>query len=117
LVNAIEAAGSNGQVRIRLAAAPAEEFRGAGAMLEVADSGPGIQPDDERRLFRPFFTTKGEQGTGLGLWVSMGIVQKHGGMIHLQNCGEEIYKGACASIFLPAKTLAVGIHPVPLAKA
>lgn len=106
LVNAIEAAGTNGRLRIRLAAAPAEEFRGAGAMLEVADSGPGIQPEDQRRIFRPFFTTKGEQGTGLGLWVSMGIVQKHGGMIRLQNCGEQVYKGACASIFLPAKTLA-----------
>lgn len=115
LVNALEAAGANGRVRIRLAAAPAEEFRGAGAMLEVADSGPGIQPEDERRLFRPFFTTKGEQGTGLGLWVSMGIVQKHGGMIRLQNCGEQIYKGACASIYLPAKTLAITNHRAPLA--
>lgn len=105
-VNAIEAAGMNGHMRIRLSSAPAEEFRGTGALLEVADSGPGIQKADANRLFRPFFTTKGEQGTGLGLWVSMGIVQKHGGTIHLENCGEQVYKGACASIYLPAKTLA-----------
>ncbi|MFZ0661297.1 MAG: CHASE3 domain-containing protein [Acidobacteriaceae bacterium] len=112
LVNAIEAAGRRGRMRIRLQATPAEEFRGAGAMIEVADSGTGILESDVRRLFRPFFTTKGEQGTGLGLWVSMGIVQKHGGMIHLQNCGEQVYKGACASIYLPAKTLAsVGREP------
>lgn len=108
LVNAVEAAGPNGRMRVRLQATPAEEFRGAGAMIEVADSGAGIRDGDTQRLFRPFFTTKGEQGTGLGLWVSMGIVQKHGGMIRLQNCGEETYKGACASIYLPAKTLAGG---------
>lgn len=108
LVNAVEAAGPHGHMRIRLQGIPAEEFRGAGAMIEVADSGTGIRDGDAQRIFRPFFTTKGEQGTGLGLWVSMGIVQKHGGMIRLQNCGEEIYKGACASIYLPAKTLAGG---------
>lgn len=109
LVNAIEAAGEKGRIRIRLRPAPAEEFRGAGVMIEVADSGPGIQNGDAHRIFRPFFTTKGEKGTGLGLWVSMGIVQKHGGTIRLQNCGEPQYQGACASIYLPAKTLA-GSH-------
>lgn len=108
LVNAVEAAGPGGHMRVRLQATPAEEFRGAGAMIEVSDSGAGIRDGDAQRLFRPFFTTKGEQGTGLGLWVSMGIVQKHGGMIRLQNCGEDLYKGACASIYLPAKTLAGG---------
>ena len=108
LVNAVEAAGPGGHMRVRLQATPAEEFRGAGAMIEVSDSGAGIRDSDEQRLFRPFFTTKGEQGTGLGLWVSMGIVQKHGGMIRLQNCGDHLYKGACASIYLPAKTLAGG---------
>jgi PAS domain S-box-containing protein len=114
LVNAIEAAGPHGHMRIRLQATPPEEFRGAGAMIEVSDSGAGILESDAQRLFRPFFTTKGEQGTGLGLWVSMGIVQKHGGMIRLQNCGEQIYKGACASIYLPAKTLAGGGQRPPI---
>ena len=106
LVNAIEAAGPAGKVRIRLEAAPPEELRGAGALLEVADSGSGIADDDAERLFQPFFTTKGEQGTGLGLWVSAGIVQKHGGTIRLQNCSQEDYAGACARIYLPAKTMA-----------
>lgn len=50
--------------------------------LEVEDSGPGVSPDSERRLFVPFFTTKpvGE-GTGLGLSISYGIIQSHGGTI------------------------------------
>jgi signal transduction histidine kinase len=116
LVNAVEAAGTKGRIRIRLKNVPAEEFRGAGALIEVADSGPGIQNGDAHRVFRPFFTTKGEKGTGLGLWVSMGIVQKHGGMIRLQNCGEAQYPGACASIYLPAKTLAgLDRHAAPVA--
>ena len=106
LVNAIEAAGPDGRMRIRLESSPAEEFRGAGAVIEVVDSGPGITDFAAQHIFTPFFTTKGEQGTGLGLWVSMGIVQKHGGMIRLQNCGLEDYSGACARIYLPAKTLA-----------
>ena len=106
LVNAIEAVGPKGRIRIRVEAAPAEEFRGAGAIIEVADSGPGVADGAAERLFQPFFTTKGEHGTGLGLWVSMGIVQKHGGTIRLVNCGDEEYRGACARIYLPAEMLA-----------
>ena len=103
VVNAIEAAGSRGHVRIRLKGAPAEELRGAGALIEVADSGPGIPEGNESKLFQPFFTTKGENGTGLGLWVSMGIVQKHGGMMRLLNCHEKEYGGACVRIYLPTR--------------
>lgn len=106
LVNAIEAAGERGRMWVRLQPSPPEEFRGAGAVIEVIDSGPGITDFAAEHIFTPFFTTKGDQGTGLGLWVSMGIVQKHGGMIRLQNCGLDDYSGACARIFLPTKTLA-----------
>lgn len=106
LVNAIEAAGQQGRVRIRVETAPAQEFRGAGALIEVADSGPGIKDANAARIFQPFFTTKGEHGTGLGLWVSMGIAQKHGGSIRLENCSDKEYGGACAQIFLPAKATA-----------
>jgi len=52
------------------------------ASVELEDSGPGVKPGDEAKLFQPFFTTKpvGE-GTGLGLSVSYGIIQSHGGRL------------------------------------
>jgi PAS domain S-box-containing protein len=108
IVNAIEAAGPRGRVRVRLEPTSAEQFRGAGAVIEVADSGPGVAESAVPRLFQPFFTTKGEHGTGLGLWVSMGIVQKHGGTIQLENCHDPEYPGACARVYLPLKTPASG---------
>jgi PAS domain S-box-containing protein len=105
LVNAMDAAGKNGRIRIRLEKSPAEELRSAGAIVEVSDSGAGVSEATEKNLFQPFFTTKGEAGTGLGLWVSMGIVQKHGGMIRIRN-GKDDYPGAHVRVYLPAKTLA-----------
>jgi two-component system nitrogen regulation sensor histidine kinase GlnL len=56
----------------------------AAAVLEVADRGPGIAPEAERQLFNPFFTTKAS-GTGLGLPISVRIVEEHGGTIEVQS--------------------------------
>jgi PAS domain S-box-containing protein len=104
--NAIDAAGSKGRIRIRMEPADAEELHGAGAVVEIVDSGVGIPPDIQPRLFQPFFTTKGANGTGLGLWVSMGIVQKHGGAIRIGNGDEPGLPGASIRVFLPARTFA-----------
>jgi signal transduction histidine kinase len=106
VANAIEAAGTHGRIRIRIDRAEAGELHGAGAIVEVEDSGPGIPPESAKRLFQPFFTTKGADGTGLGLWVSMGIVQKHGGSISLIESSDPVLGGACIRVFLPARTLA-----------
>jgi signal transduction histidine kinase len=73
--NAAEAAGPGGRVEVRLAATP-----GGGAELAVTDSGPGLSAEARDKLFEPFFTTK-PAGTGLGLAVSLGIVQAHGGTL------------------------------------
>lgn len=106
IVNAIEAAGAKGRLRIRAEQAESSEFHGSGAMIEIADSGPGIPAGAASKLFQPFFTTKGADGTGLGLWVSMGIVQKHGGSIRVGKSDDGELTGACIRVFLPTRTLA-----------
>jgi signal transduction histidine kinase len=55
--------------------------------LAVSDTGTGISEANRKHLFEPFFTTKSDVGTGLGLWVSKGIVEKHGGTIVVDSIG------------------------------
>jgi signal transduction histidine kinase len=74
---AIEAAGgARGRIAIKVFDA------GRKVRLEVLDNGPGVRPEDEPKLFQPFFTTKPVgKGTGLGLSVSYGIIDSYGGTI------------------------------------
>jgi signal transduction histidine kinase len=72
-----------------------------GVRILIADNGSGIQEGDRQQLFRPFFTTKGEKGTGLGLWVTQGIVRKHGGYIRLRSSTAAGRSGTCFSVFIP----------------
>ncbi len=106
ITNAVDATGPEGRILIRMRGVPAEELRGAGVTIEILDSGPGIADQASQKLFQPFFTTKGDQGTGLGLWVSMGIVQKHGGTIRIENSSDPEIRGASVRVYLPARTLA-----------
>ena len=72
---------------------------GSYVRLTVADNGCGMPPDVVERAFEPFFTTKPQgEGTGLGLAVSWGVVQQHGGFIH---CASEVGAGTTFEIYLP----------------
>lgn len=73
LGNALEAGASEVRVRCR--------DEGARVLVDVVDSGRGVKPGDEARLFRPFFTTR-PSGTGLGLSVVQRILEAHGGTVH-----------------------------------
>lgn len=76
------------------------EQEGAKEYIEIktADTGCGIQPENLSRIFDPFFTTKGQKGTGLGLSVIWGIIDNHGGSIHVDS---EVNKGTTFTILLP----------------
>ena len=71
-----------------------------GVRVTVADTGEGISPDIRTRLFEPFQTTKEQTGTGLGLWVSKGIVEKHGGRIRMRSRRGERH-GTVFAVWLP----------------
>lgn len=73
-----------------------------GVRITVLDTGTGIPAHLRKNIFQPFFTTKSDVGTGLGLWVTRNIVEKHGGTIHLKSKAEVSQHGTAFSIFLPA---------------
>jgi two-component system NtrC family sensor kinase len=82
--------------------APPKSVEGPWVEVTVSDTGVGIPPEHINRIFEPFFTTKEiGQGTGLGLAVSMGIVQKHGGQLQVES--EGINRGATFRLILPLK--------------
>jgi PAS domain S-box-containing protein len=107
IANAAEAAGPGGEVRIRVTPQSGTVRQGqkreAGAIVTISDNGMGIPPEVRPHLFQPFFTTKGEKGTGLGLWVSRGIVTKHGGTIELASDTGETTHGTVVTVFLATK--------------
>ena len=96
VVNGAQASGENGHVRLRATVAGRE------LTLVVEDTGPGIPPADMSRIFEPFFTTKplGE-GTGLGLSVTLGVVQQLGGKISVENRAADDGGGARFTVKLP----------------
>jgi PAS domain S-box-containing protein len=105
ITNAAEAAGPGGKIKVSIVPqAPGVDASGQklppGATVTISDNGPGIAEDIQSHLFQPFFTTKGERGTGLGLWVSRGIINKHGGVISLESDISETTHGTVVSVFL-----------------
>jgi signal transduction histidine kinase len=82
ITNAIDAVEPGGHIAVTVEDVVTKNSR-PGVALVVADNGIGISKQDLPRLFRPFFTTKGENGTGLGLWITQGIVSKQNGYIEV----------------------------------
>ena len=101
LVNAVDAMDSGGSLQVRVEAG--REWSGGreGVRITVADNGSGIPSESLGRIFEPFYTTKKDTGTGLGLWVSRGIVQKHGGSIRVRSRVNGRRSGTVFSVFLP----------------
>ena len=100
--NSIEAMARGGELilRIRESSLASDPTR-KGIRITVIDDGAGIPAGVRKNLFAPFYTTKGEKGTGLGLWVSEGIVSKHEGTIHVISRTRPGKSGTAFSVFLP----------------
>jgi PAS domain S-box-containing protein len=88
-----------------------------GIRVTVLDNGSGIPPEVRKNLFAPFYTTKGEAGTGLGLWVTRGIIEKHEGTIHFISTVRDGRSGTAFSIFLPFQQITDKLEaPVALSR-
>ena len=105
MLNAIQAMPGGGTLRVRAAVLPLERAAVSGhasagvrmAQVAISDSGPGIAPEDQDRIFEPYFTTK-EGGTGLGLALTHKIVREHAGDIRVES---RVGSGATFIITLP----------------
>jgi len=93
LSNAMDATPDRGRIEFRLSGTTNNRVR-----FTIADTGSGISPERLARIFEPFFTTKEMYGTGLGLWVTRQIVEKHGAKIQVRS---KLGRGTVFSIVFP----------------
>ncbi len=104
--NAIEAIPENGCLTIRASKVRAEGPTGrAGVRVTFLDNGPGIAPAHRQKIFEPFYTTKKDVGTGLGLWLTLGLVTKHTGSLRMRSSVEPGRTWTAFSVFLPDQPL------------
>jgi PAS domain S-box-containing protein len=95
LMNALDASSPGKSILIR--AKPV----GNRVRLTISDQGGGIPPENRNHIYEPFFTTKENVGTGLGLWVTKEIVEKHGGKLQLKSSIVPQRSGTVFSVLLP----------------
>ena len=100
--NAIEAMKMGGRLAVRSGKARSWKTGSQGIRITIADTGHGMSQEVQSRLFEAFYTTKGENGTGLGLWISRGIIEKHFGVLWMRSSVRPGTNGSVFRIFLPA---------------
>jgi signal transduction histidine kinase len=85
VINAKDAMPQGGRLRIRSRHIPGKDDLHGWVRILIADTGTGISREMIRTIFEPFVTTKGEKGTGLGLWIVKGIIQNHAGKLSVRS--------------------------------
>ena len=75
-----------------------------GIRVTISDDGQGIPTAARAHIFEPFYTTKGDEGTGMGLWVTRGIVEKYGGTNWVRSRTDPEHSGTTFSVFIPAQS-------------
>ena len=106
LANSLDAIDEHGIIKLRVSTRAAFSDGDRRVRVTVADNGKGISASSRQRIFEPFFTTKGTVGTGLGLWVSKQIVDKHGGTIRMRSSSNGAHRGTVFSVVLPIEPAA-----------
>ena len=108
--NALDALSANGELMLRVAAGTHPVSKATGITLTVADSGVGMSTATLKRIFEPFFSTKGHTGTGLGLWISQEIIEKHHGSLRVvsRTASGVRSSGTVFRLFLPLRTAIEG---------
>jgi PAS domain S-box-containing protein len=104
IANAIDAMRHGGRLLVRAHDAIERGTNGKdreGIRLSIADTGHGMAPEVRSRIFEPFYTTKDLKGTGLGLWISAGIVDRHQGHLSVRSSTHPNHPGTIFSLFLP----------------
>ena len=99
--NAIDAMPLSGKLTIRSREATCWRTGAKGIVLTIADTGFGMPDLVRNKIFDPFFTTKGIGGTGLGLWVSKDIVDRHHGRLNVRSSQHFERHGTVFTLFLP----------------
>lgn len=99
--NGLDALGQKGRIVIRERSCTRWDSGEKGVRITIADSGHGMDGNVRKRLFEPFFSTKPSTGTGLGLWVSKEIVDKHRGKFAVRSSTHPVHHGTVFSVFLP----------------
>lgn len=106
IANAIDASGEDGVIALRARASVDLRSHRDGVRIAVADHGSGISKEDQKNIFLPFFTTKKNIGTGLGLWITKDLLEKRGGSIRFRSSNVPP-TGTVMSIFLPSELPAI----------
>lgn len=101
LGNAIDAIGSGGTITIAMQNSTHWSTGTRCVAVSVADSGPGIPAELRKKIWEPFFTTKADTGTGLGLWLVDETVRKNGGWIRVRTASTEARHGTVFRVLLP----------------
>ena len=115
IANALDAMQRNGKLIVRTRSQPNSRTGEAGVRISIADTGCGMDRGTLRRLFQPFVSTKGDSGTGLGLWVSREILDKHRATIRVRSRQTPRQSGTVFSIWIPEKMTVEMANPVPAA--
>jgi signal transduction histidine kinase len=102
--NAIDAMRQGGRLRVRVSCEGEKMADNRRVRLTIADTGSGIPSHILPTIFEPFVTTKGETGTGLGLWVTKEIIQKNGWRIRVRSSRKPFRNGTVFSILIPVRS-------------